>query len=149
MTVTVAPGVAARFSPVCDVANTAGIVRPVASPIIPTSPVRPGCPSFMTTTAAAPAFCALRTLTANPHVPRCTSAIPPCGKPAKSSTSQPLVLLLSGSPAAGTTTPTGVSGPVAVPSGDPVSKLFRVKSASSAKVTGSGLTRMSSLFSSK
>ena len=53
-TVTVAPGVAARFGPASNVVKTAGIVRPVASPIMFTSPVRPGWPSFITMTALAP-----------------------------------------------------------------------------------------------
>ena len=38
------------------------------------------------------------------------------------------------------TTSTGTSGPVAVPSGIPLSKLFRRKSEPSTKVVGFGLT---------
>ncbi len=81
VTVTVAPGVPARFTPVSYVANTAGIVSPVASPIMPTSPVRPGWPSFMITTPAAPAACALSAFTLKPQVPRWSSAIEPAAKP--------------------------------------------------------------------
>jgi hypothetical protein len=59
------------------------------------------------------------------------------------------VLLFGGSAAAGTTSPTGVSVPVAVPSGVPESKVFRRKSVPSTNVRGWGLLRMSLLFSSK
>ena len=74
---TCAPGVDARSDPAAKVVNTAGMVRPVASPIMLTSPVRPGWPSFMITTPAAPAAWALSALTANPQVPRCIKAMLP------------------------------------------------------------------------
>ena len=51
-----------------------------------------------------------------------------------------LVLLLGGRPADGITTPTGMSRPVAVPSGVPVSKELRRKSVPSTKVVGFGDT---------
>src|SRR6185503_19231340 len=99
-------GTASRSAPALDVANTAGIVSPVASPIMLISAVRPGWPSFMITTADAPAACALRALTAKPQVPRCMSAMAPAGKPAKSAASQPLVFEFAAG-GGGYTTPTG------------------------------------------
>jgi hypothetical protein len=148
VTVTVAPGVEARFWPASNVVNTAGIVRPVASPIMFSRPVRPGWPSFITITALAPAACALSTLTLKPHVPRWTSAIPPAGKPAKSAASQPLVEEFAG-PDGLITRSTGTSTPVAVPSGVPESNVLRRKSVSLMNVLSCGLTRISSEFSSK
>lgn len=58
----------------------------------------------------APAACALSALTLNPQVPRCISAMPPTGKPAKSAASQPLELELGTGPG-GSTTSTGTSAP--------------------------------------
>ena len=75
----------------------------------------------MTITAAAPAACAVSTLTLKPHVPRWTSATRPPGMPAKSAASQPLVLVLAGSLGSRFRS-TATSGPVAVPSGVPLSK---------------------------
>ena len=112
------------------------------------SPVRPGWPSFMTMTALAPAACALRTLTLKPHVPRCTSATPPAGNPAKSDASQPLVLFGVGNDGF-STRPIGTSWPVAVPCGLPVSNVLRRKSVSLTNVRGFGDLRISSEFSSK
>ncbi len=126
------------------------MVSPVASPIMFSSPVRPGWPSFMTTTAAAPAACALSTLTLKPHVPRWTSATDPAGMPAKSAASQPLVLLFGGAARdSSTRSDRDTADPVAVPSGDPESNVFRRKSVPLTKSRGFGLTRMSSEFSSK
>ena len=51
--------------------------------------MRPGWPSFMMTTPTAPAAWALSALIRKSHVPRCTSAMDPGGKPAKSAAAHP------------------------------------------------------------
>ena len=61
-----------------EVANTTGMVSPVASPIMRSGP----CVLFQMIAAEAPAAWALRALTAKPQPPRCTSAMLPAGKPA-------------------------------------------------------------------
>jgi hypothetical protein len=147
---TVAPGVFARFTPTENCEKTAGMVRPVASPIMPTRPVsRPGWPSFMTTTPAAPAAWAFSTLTLKPQVPRWTSAMLPAAMPVKSAGSQPLVDVFAGRPGVSSRTSAGNSGPVASPIGEPVSNWLRMNWLPSSNVIGSGERRSSSDRSSK
>jgi hypothetical protein len=148
LTLTVAPGVEARLAPAANVANTAGMARPVASPIMPTRPVRPGWPSFMTITAEAPAAWALRTLTLNPHVPRWTRATDPASMPVKSAASQPLLDVFAGRLGASRRRSARKSDPVASPSGVPESNWLRMKSVPLMYVVGFGEMRSSSEFSS-
>ena len=96
---------------------------PVESPMPLNCPSRPGWPSLKTTTPAAPAMSALRAFTTKSQVPRCTSAMPPAGKSAKSSGSHPLDELGSG--VGGITTSTGTICPVAVPLTNGVNWLAR------------------------
>ena len=68
-------------------------------------------------TAEAPAAAALAAFTEKLHEPRCTSAMLPTGKPAKSAASHAEVLPLAG-PGAGTTRSTAVTGAVTSPFGE-------------------------------
>ena len=65
--------------------------KPAAPSVAPIALRRPRCPSFMSSTARAPADCALRAFTAKKQVPRCTSATAPRGNRRKSARSHPLV----------------------------------------------------------
>ncbi len=67
-------------------------MSPVVAGLKPARPLRAGVsPSFMITTALAPALIAFWIFTTKSQVPRWTSAIAPAVKPAKSAASQPLV----------------------------------------------------------
>ncbi len=107
------PGVAFISSPVAKLAPTTGMVT-TGPPRVPrTTSVRPGWPSLKITTALALAAWALAALTPNVQVPRWMTATFPSGKPAKSSSSQPLVELGVGS--GGIWTSTRVAGAVTSP----------------------------------
>ncbi len=77
----------ARSVPATWLANTVGIVRPVASPIMLTMPVV----LFQTMAPAAPAAWAFSALNRNSQPPRCIRAMEPVGMAAKSAASQPLL----------------------------------------------------------
>jgi hypothetical protein len=80
------------------------------APSVPaTAAVRPGWPSLKITIPLAPAAWALVALVPNVHVPRCTSAMLPTGKPAKSAAAHPDIVVPAGVSPIGT-----FSGPTAV-----------------------------------
>src|SRR3712207_5762215 len=96
------------------------VVVPTAEPLfgaprVPLMrPLRPALlPSLKMTAPTAPAASALSALTPKPHVPRCSRAIAPLGKPAKSLVSQPELLLVpSAAPAGDRLRSTATSGAV-------------------------------------
>ena len=104
---------AASSLPTAKVATIAGMAngRPSVTSGSPLRPGTPGVPSLKSTRPAAPAVSAFAAFTSISHVPRCTSAIAPAGKPAKSASSQPLVLVLAVGPG-GSVRSTGTRGPV-------------------------------------
>ncbi len=103
-----------RSSPIAKVVPITGMPTPGVVSVPATAEVRPGCPSLNTITADAPACSALSALSRNGQVPRCTRAIVSAGKPAKSASSQPLVLPFM-APGAGTTRSTAVTSAVTSP----------------------------------
>ena len=78
----------ARSVPASWLANTVGMVRPVASPIMLIMPVV----LFQMMAPAAPSFWALSALNRNSQPPRCIRAMEPAGIASKSDASQPLLV---------------------------------------------------------
>src|SRR4051794_11389694 len=94
----------------------------VGAPSVPAStPSRPGWPSLKITTALAPASLAFCALAPKVQVPRCTSAMLPAGKPAKSDAAQPETVAPAGVLPIGTLSgPTAVTGAVTSPAPEEV-----------------------------
>src|SRR4051794_26294909 len=93
----------------------------------------------MITTALAPAAFAFCAFSPNVHVPRCTSAMLPTGKPAKSDAAQPEIVVPAGVSPIGTLSgPTGVTGAVTSPVPESV---IVEKSVPLTKSAGSGEVR--------
>lgn len=100
LTWTTVPAAPASSWPTAKLTPTTGMCT-VGAPRVPCRvSVRPGWPSFMMMTPAAPAACAFSALTWKVQVPRCTSATAPAGNEAKSAASQPEVELLGAARAA-------------------------------------------------
>lgn len=89
--VTTVPGAASCW-PSAKLVVTTGIARGVLAVTLVSRPRRSGVPWLKTIAPIAPASVAFWILISNVHVPRCRSAMLPAVKPAKSASSQPLVL---------------------------------------------------------
>ena len=88
-TATVARPASRRRLPAAEETKTAGIRRPGAPSVPAMAPVRPGPPSLATSTAPAPAACALRAFSRSRQPPRRTSATSPSRSAPKSAGLQP------------------------------------------------------------